>query len=295
MAPRTEERKTPLPLRRIELAARAVAREGGGHRSGELVLPPYMSTMPRRGSGGRGMLRRSANWTRSSGSSTTPSARCWARTPFFLHTSDHGAQWPFGKWTLYEDGVRTPLLVSWPGRIAAKQRTDALVSWIDILPTLVEAAEAPRRRRSTVVPFSRARGQGPRSTATSSTRPTAGTGISTSTRCAASSTRRVTSISATCIRSSVSLPCHEKQATAATGIRGSTAPLSDATARAIVNAYQIRPAAELYQTAQDPWSATTSRGSAPRRAARRLSGALDGWMAETKDPQTVFGEPVRIA
>lgn len=59
---------------------------------------------------------------------------------FFLHTSDHGAQWPFGKWNLYEDGIRTPLIVSWPGRVSAGGRTDAMVSWIDILPTLVDAA-----------------------------------------------------------------------------------------------------------------------------------------------------------
>ncbi len=59
---------------------------------------------------------------------------------FFLHTSDHGAQWPFGKWNLYEDGVRTPMIVSWPGRISPDKRTEAMVSWIDILPTLVDVA-----------------------------------------------------------------------------------------------------------------------------------------------------------
>lgn len=57
---------------------------------------------------------------------------------FFLTTADHGAQWPFGKWTLYEAGVRTPLIVSWPGKIAPGTRSSAVVSWIDILPTLVE-------------------------------------------------------------------------------------------------------------------------------------------------------------
>ncbi len=56
------------------------------------------------------------------------------------HTSDHGAQWPFGKWNLYDTGTRTPLIVSWPGHIAPGTRTPALVSWIDILPTLLELA-----------------------------------------------------------------------------------------------------------------------------------------------------------
>jgi uncharacterized sulfatase len=62
---------------------------------------------------------------------------------FFLHSSDHGAQWPFAKWNCYEAGIRTPLIAVWPGRIAAGRRTDAMVSWIDFLPTLVEVAGGP--------------------------------------------------------------------------------------------------------------------------------------------------------
>ena len=58
----------------------------------------------------------------------------------FLHTSDHGAQWPFGKWNLYEEGVRTPMVAVWPGRIEPGGTSDAIVSWLDILPTLVDAA-----------------------------------------------------------------------------------------------------------------------------------------------------------
>ncbi|GAB4107883.1 sulfatase [Echinicola sediminis] len=59
-----------------------------------------------------------------------------------LFTSDHGAQWPFGKWNLYEAGIRTPLIVKWPGKIQQGSRTAAMVSWVDILPTLLDAAEA---------------------------------------------------------------------------------------------------------------------------------------------------------
>ncbi len=58
----------------------------------------------------------------------------------FLHSSDHGAQWPFGKWNLYDAGIRTPMMVVWPGKISAGTRTEAMVSWVDILPTLVELA-----------------------------------------------------------------------------------------------------------------------------------------------------------
>ena len=58
----------------------------------------------------------------------------------FLFTSDHGGQWHMGKWTLYDSGTRVPLLVSWPGRIAPGVRTDAMVSWVDLLPTLIRLA-----------------------------------------------------------------------------------------------------------------------------------------------------------
>ena len=57
---------------------------------------------------------------------------------FFLQTSDHGAQLPFGKWNLYDEGTRVPLIVHWKGKVAAGARTMALAQWIDILPTLVE-------------------------------------------------------------------------------------------------------------------------------------------------------------
>jgi N-sulfoglucosamine sulfohydrolase len=58
----------------------------------------------------------------------------------FVFSSDHGAQWPFAKWNLYDAGIRVPLIISWPGVVKSKQRTDAVVSWVDLLPTLVEVA-----------------------------------------------------------------------------------------------------------------------------------------------------------
>ncbi len=39
-------------------------------------------------------------------------------------------------------GVRTALVVRWPGKIEAGRRTDALVQYADVLPTLLAAADA---------------------------------------------------------------------------------------------------------------------------------------------------------
>lgn len=56
----------------------------------------------------------------------------------FIYTADHGAQWPFGKWNLYDAGIRVPLVVVWPNHIKTNVRTNAMVSWIDIFPTLLD-------------------------------------------------------------------------------------------------------------------------------------------------------------
>lgn len=55
-----------------------------------------------------------------------------------IYTSDHGHAWPFGKWNLYDWGTRVGLQARWPGKIKANTRTDAMVSWIDLFPTLLD-------------------------------------------------------------------------------------------------------------------------------------------------------------
>lgn len=61
---------------------------------------------------------------------------------FFLFSADHGAQWPFSKWNCYDAGISVPLVVVWPGKIVPGSRTDSMVSWLDILPTCLEAVGA---------------------------------------------------------------------------------------------------------------------------------------------------------
>ncbi len=60
--------------------------------------------------------------------------------PIVIFTSDHGAQLPFGKWNNYETGVKAPMLVSWPGIVKPRMRHTALISFVDILPTMIEIA-----------------------------------------------------------------------------------------------------------------------------------------------------------
>jgi len=57
-----------------------------------------------------------------------------------LFTSEQGSQFPGCKWTNWDTGLHTALVARWPGRIAAGKRTDALVQYADVLPTLLDAA-----------------------------------------------------------------------------------------------------------------------------------------------------------
>jgi uncharacterized sulfatase len=57
-----------------------------------------------------------------------------------IYTADQGAQWPFAKWTLYDAGVKTPLVVRWAGRVKPGSTSDAMVTLVDLLPTMLEAA-----------------------------------------------------------------------------------------------------------------------------------------------------------
>ena len=65
---------------------------------------------------------------------------CLSTNTLVLFSGDNGTQWPFAKWNCYEAGVCVPLIVSWPGVVKSGTRTSAMVSWIDFLPTLMEAA-----------------------------------------------------------------------------------------------------------------------------------------------------------
>ena len=53
-----------------------------------------------------------------------------------LFTSEQGSQFPGNKWTNWNTGVHTALVASWPGTIEPG-RTDALVQYADIVPTIL--------------------------------------------------------------------------------------------------------------------------------------------------------------
>ncbi len=58
----------------------------------------------------------------------------------FIYTSEQGAQMPHGKWTCYDVGLHVAFVVRWPGRVKAGSVAHAMVQYVDVVPTLVEAA-----------------------------------------------------------------------------------------------------------------------------------------------------------
>lgn len=60
-----------------------------------------------------------------------------------IYTSDHGENWTFGKWSVYEPGVKVPMLAVWPGVIEPGTTTPAMVSLLDLIPTLIDVAGGP--------------------------------------------------------------------------------------------------------------------------------------------------------
>jgi N-sulfoglucosamine sulfohydrolase len=57
-----------------------------------------------------------------------------------VFTSDQGANWPFAKWCVYDEGLRVPFIVRWPGKTAPGTVSDAMVCLTDLLPTFIHAA-----------------------------------------------------------------------------------------------------------------------------------------------------------
>ena len=138
MARATGVDQTPVPARGDQLAARALA--GADFLRPSIAQPPTdVRGHPRHASVSHRYAAAVANADRDLGLVYDATRKHLGADTLFLFTSDHGAQYPFGKWNVYDAGIRTPLIIAWPGRVKPGAVTDAMVSWVDILPTCLEA------------------------------------------------------------------------------------------------------------------------------------------------------------
>ena len=62
------------------------------------------------------------------------------KNTLLVFSTDQGAHLPFGKWNLYDTGLRVPFLATWPGVIEPGSKTESMINLADVLPTFLEAA-----------------------------------------------------------------------------------------------------------------------------------------------------------
>lgn len=56
----------------------------------------------------------------------------------FILLSEQGNGFPFAKWTCYKQGLQSGMLIRWPGKIKAGIQTNAMVEYVDVIPTLLD-------------------------------------------------------------------------------------------------------------------------------------------------------------
>lgn len=63
-----------------------------------------------------------------------------AENTIFFFTSEQGNSLPFAKYTCYDSGVQTGMIVRWPGVTKAGSTCDALAEYVDVVPTFIDIA-----------------------------------------------------------------------------------------------------------------------------------------------------------
>ncbi|WP_414660332.1 sulfatase family protein [Horticoccus sp. 23ND18S-11] len=213
----------------------------------------------------------------------------------FIYTADHGAAWPFSKWTLYDAGIRTSLLIAWPGHLQPGSVSHAMVCWPDLLPTFIELAggkvpDGIDGRSFAAVLRGTATTHRDRVFATHS-----GDGDFNVYPIRAVRTRDWKYIRN--LHPEFQHHTHISRSSGPSGLvywkTWVAAAERDPAAAAIVTRYSERPAEELYDLAADPHEQRNLAGD-PAHAARlgALRADLDAWMKQQGDTQPVFGTPL---
>jgi len=212
----------------------------------------------------------------------------------YLFTSDHGGQWPYGKWNLYEAGIHVPLIMAWQAKVASNKRTEAMVSWIDVFPTLIELAggDVPSgidgRSFAGVLSGKNEEHRSEIFTTHS------GDGVYNAYPIRSIRTKRYKYILNL-------LPGHlhtnhsdilRKDGAGAFWDSWDEAAKKDPQAEQIIQSYFERPEEEFYDLKADSLEQNNLAGApAQRKRLGELKGRLEAWMAEQRDQETVFNTP----
>lgn len=215
----------------------------------------------------------------------------------FIYTADHGGQWPFAKWNLYDAGIRVPLLIVWPGHIKPNSQTDAMVSWIDIFPTLLEVtgckmpADLDGKSFKNILEGKTGKHREYIFTTHS------GDGIMNVYPIRSIRSNRykyILNLRPDCYHSNHS-DIQRKPNAGDYWNSWDEAAKTDARAAGIVQKYYVRPAEEFYDIQNDPFEQINLIGSkAHQKQIVKMRLLLNNWMIEQGDTKKVFQTPYPI-
>jgi len=206
------------------------------------------------------------------------------RSTMVVVLTEQGNSFPFAKWTCYDAGVGSGMIIRWPGRVAAGSTSGALVEYIDIMPTFLQAAgiNVPNDLDGrSFLPVLEGR---------ASTHKEYVFSLHTTRGIINGSpyygTRSVRDARYRYVRNLTPEITFSNAAT-----RGdiweswvAAAKAGDPVAREAVSRYQHRPAEELYDAEADRWNARNLAGDPALAAVKaRLSAQVDAWMKAQGD------------
>lgn len=198
--------------------------------------------------------------------------------------SEQGNSFPFAKWTCYDVGLQSGCLVRWPGKVQSSSVSNALVEYVDIVPTFLEA--------SGIAPDEILDGKSflPVLTGAATTHKTHLFGLQTTRGIIKGSDhygiRSVRDSRYRYIRNLTPEMTFQNATTQESTFKTweKLAAAGDAKAQRLVNDYQYRPAEELYDCQADPWNRTNLIDEVSLAGVRDgLRAKLDQWMHQQGD------------
>lgn len=216
----------------------------------------------------------------------------------FIYTADHGAQWPFAKWNLYDAGIRIPFIAAWSGHLQPASTNDAMISWPDLLPTFIELGggavpEGIDGKSFAAVLLGKATTHREKIFTTHS-----GDGDFN-----VYPIRSVRTRDWKYIRNLHPEFQHHTHISRSSNVASGfnywqswlNAAESNPAAATILKSYSVRPAEELYDLKNDPLE-LHNLAADPAQAGRlrEMRADVDAWMQQQGDKQTVFGKPLLI-
>lgn len=195
--------------------------------------------------------------------------------------SEQGSQLPFGKWTCYDTGIHAAAVIRWPDVVKPESESDALISYVDVVPTFVELAGGVAKGVDgrSFVPLLKGKTRRHNDVVFSvhTTR-----GIYHGSE--AFGIRSATDGRWLYIRNLHPNNEFQNMVTWRDPVFASWKSVDSEFAQSRVNAYVRRAAEEFYDLRHDPWCLKNLASSPVRSAVmKELSGSMDAWMKQQGD------------